>query len=73
MRRAVADSVHHVGTSTTAVSITVSFGIAMVSDGDEVLAQLIDRADQALYMAKRSGRNCVCAWAVNLMDTPETP
>ncbi len=71
MRRAVADSVHHVGTST--VTITVSFGIAVVSDGDEVLAQLIDRADQALYMAKRSGRNRVCAWTVNLMDTPETP
>jgi GGDEF domain-containing protein len=30
-------------------------------------------ADKARYMAKRSGRNCVCAWAVNLMDTPETP
>src|SRR3972149_814454 len=71
MRRSVADSIYYVGT--IPVAVTVSFGIAMVSDGDEVLAQVMDRADQALYMAKRSGRNCVCAWAVNLMDTAETP
>jgi diguanylate cyclase (GGDEF)-like protein/PAS domain S-box-containing protein len=40
-------------------SVTCSFGVALLAPGDEGLATLIDRADQALYVAKNSGRNRV--------------
>jgi diguanylate cyclase (GGDEF)-like protein len=40
--------------------ITVSVGVAAVPpDWNERLATLVDRADAALYRAKRAGRNCV--------------
>nr|WP_314074216.1 GGDEF domain-containing protein [uncultured Roseococcus sp.] len=41
------------------LGVTVSLGIAMALSGDGP-AQLIERADAALYEAKRSGRNRVC-------------
>lgn len=46
--------------------ITSSFGLAML--GDETLSgkQLIDEADKALYVAKKSGRNRVVLWSENL-------
>ena len=37
---------------------TISFGIA-ATQSDEPVAQLIRRADRALYRAKHSGRNCI--------------
>jgi diguanylate cyclase (GGDEF)-like protein len=40
--------------------ITASFGVAEVIDLNEGKRPLIQRADQALYMAKSNGRNCVC-------------
>ncbi len=40
------------------LSITVSMGIAAASD-DGSGSELLARADAALYMAKKSGRNCV--------------
>lgn len=39
-------------------NITASFGIARVVEGDD-LKSVIHRADEALYLAKKSGRNCV--------------
>ncbi len=42
------------------LSITASLGVAVASPG-ELPAQLIERADAALYEAKRSGRNRVCS------------
>jgi diguanylate cyclase (GGDEF)-like protein/PAS domain S-box-containing protein len=42
-----------------APTVTCSFGVALLAPGDEGLATLIDRADQALYAAKNSGRNRV--------------
>jgi diguanylate cyclase (GGDEF)-like protein len=43
------------------VQITISLGLATVCEREEDLAALIERADQALYIAKRSGRNRVAA------------
>lgn len=40
--------------------ITISIGIATVHDDDTDLDELLKRADQALYEAKRSGRDRVC-------------
>ena len=40
--------------------VTVSFGAAIFRPG-ETAAELIDRADEALYHAKQAGRNQVCS------------
>ncbi|MBI4384873.1 MAG: diguanylate cyclase [Nitrospinae bacterium] len=43
-----------------ALEVTASFGAATASDGDLAgVERLIERADEALYRAKNSGRNCV--------------
>ena len=41
------------------VSATVSIGVAQAEAGMTDIGTLLKRADQALYAAKRSGRNCV--------------
>ncbi|MEO1014230.1 MAG: GGDEF domain-containing protein [Pseudomonadota bacterium] len=38
--------------------VTISFGVAAIMDGDEI-ADVVERADQCLYEAKRRGRDCV--------------
>jgi diguanylate cyclase (GGDEF)-like protein len=45
-----------------AARITASFGVASFESGATTLAELIKQADQALYLAKSSGRNCVCRY-----------
>ncbi|WP_187775808.1 GGDEF domain-containing protein [Luteimonas suaedae] len=42
-----------------ALRLTVSVGVATRRDRERTPAATIDRADKALYAAKRSGRNCV--------------
>ena len=44
------------------ISITVSIGVAALSQDGQSLTDLLDKADQALYRAKDSGRNCVVVW-----------
>ncbi len=45
---------------------TISIGLAGFPQDAQALPQLIDRADQALYAAKRAGRNRVARWAPDL-------
>jgi diguanylate cyclase (GGDEF)-like protein len=46
------------------ISLTISIGVAVyVPDHQTTLDAVIDRADRALYIAKRSGRNCVRVWS----------
>lgn len=52
-------------------NLTISVG-AVASFGKEDTPQgLIERADMALYAAKQSGRNCVCAFPNELPARPE--
>jgi len=49
--------------SGTVITVTSSFGVAEASGRpDETLGQLLRRSDEALYAAKRSGRNRVCVY-----------
>jgi diguanylate cyclase (GGDEF)-like protein len=41
------------------VQLTASFGVAERSVADQSLADLIERADQQAYQAKRDGRDCI--------------
>lgn len=43
-------------------NITISVGIASFPEDARDPIQLVELADSALYRAKRSGRNCVCAY-----------
>ncbi len=43
---------------------TVSIGIAVFPANGKKSEELIDKADWALYRAKKRGRNCVCAFSV---------
>src|SRR5919107_868016 len=45
--------------ATRQVSVTVSIGVAAREDGDTSSAEVLKRADQALYLAKQGGRNRV--------------
>jgi diguanylate cyclase (GGDEF)-like protein/PAS domain S-box-containing protein len=46
-----------------ALCITVSVGVAMLDIKNKNLDVLFNQADEALYKAKNSGRNCVCVAA----------
>jgi diguanylate cyclase (GGDEF)-like protein len=44
------------------IPITISLGVATIDSKCRDLESLLDRADQALYEAKQSGRDRVCTW-----------
>jgi diguanylate cyclase (GGDEF)-like protein len=44
------------------VSVTMSLGLAVFPEDGDDIPLLIQRADQALYQAKRQGRNRTAAW-----------
>jgi diguanylate cyclase (GGDEF)-like protein len=41
------------------VHVTISIGLALASEHDRDIEDLIERADRGLYAAKSAGRNCV--------------
>ena len=41
---------------------TISLGVASYPEDATTKSELIERADQALYMAKTGGRNRAVAW-----------
>jgi diguanylate cyclase (GGDEF)-like protein len=51
--------------STLEIKLTVSIGVASLSDDIGEINQLISNADKALYCAKRDGRNCVRVYPNN--------
>lgn len=46
----------------TTLNITISIGISWMTGDQAELYYLLDRADEAMYLAKRSGRNMVCVY-----------
>jgi diguanylate cyclase len=66
IRAQISQSSMVIGQTGHSLSVTASLGVALASPG-ELPARLIERADAALYEAKRSGRNRICS------DPPEAP
>lgn len=62
LRRAVEKTTFAVEQASAQIPVTVSVGVAS-SSGDDSSSALLRRADQALYRAKREGRNRVIAQA----------
>ena len=63
MRREIAAHPMVVDRGRQQIQITLSAGISAISGADDTLESMIKRADDALYEAKRSGRNRVHALA----------
>lgn len=49
------------------ITLTVSIGVAACEAADQHWDAALRRADQALYQAKRLGRNRLCVWGAELM------
>ncbi len=60
IRTAVQDK--HIRVYDEELKITVSIGISTYPYDGKEIEKLIDKADSALYQAKQSGRNRVCAF-----------
>lgn len=46
------------------IKVTVSLGISTYPEDGTRMEELIDKADWALYRAKRQGRNCICSFGL---------
>lgn len=61
LRRRIAAEAFPIDRGQRAIDVTISIGIAALERPDDNAASLLKRADQALYRAKRDGRNRVVA------------
>jgi two-component system, cell cycle response regulator len=61
LRRRIASEPFSIDEGKAAVEITISVGLATRTTNDDTAANILKRADQALYRAKRDGRNRVVA------------
>ena len=59
IRKSVAAKPFNAGALTGALNITVSLGISCLAGPDDNMDDILQRADQGLYRAKREGRNRV--------------
>jgi diguanylate cyclase (GGDEF)-like protein len=62
IRRAVEGFKFYKGETQPSGKVTISLGVAMFPDDGGTAAELIYKADEALYQAKREGRNRVCLY-----------
>jgi two-component system cell cycle response regulator len=61
LRRRIASEPFPIHQGSGALDVTISIGIATLDAADDTAATILKRADQALYRAKRTGRNRVVA------------
>jgi two-component system, cell cycle response regulator len=61
IRRRIASEPFSIRSGAAAIDVTISVGIAALAGVADTAAQVLKRADQALYRAKRDGRNRVVA------------
>jgi two-component system cell cycle response regulator len=59
LRSVIAEHPIEVSEPPIGLPITISIGVAVTRDVEETPDTLLQRADQALYAAKHSGRNCI--------------
>jgi two-component system, cell cycle response regulator len=59
LRRRIATDPFPIQQGTRTIDVTISIGIAALGGADDSAANVLKRADQALYRAKRDGRNRV--------------
>jgi two-component system cell cycle response regulator len=60
LRKVIADKPIIVGEDLE-LNVTASLGVAQRDENTTTLEMLIIRADQAMYVAKHKGRNCVAS------------
>jgi two-component system cell cycle response regulator len=61
LRRRIAGEPFQVGPEGGTIDVTISVGIGSLATANDTAATILKRADQALYRAKRDGRNRVVA------------
>ena len=61
LRRRIASERFPIQQGASSIEVTISIGIATLDAADDNAAHILKRADQALYRAKRDGRNRVVA------------
>jgi two-component system, cell cycle response regulator len=61
LRRRIATEPFPIEQGAKSIEVTISIGLAAIENADDTAANLLKRADQALYRAKRDGRNRVVA------------
>jgi two-component system cell cycle response regulator len=61
LRRRIASEPFAIAQATKHIEVTISIGLATLDTVDDNAATILKRADQALYRAKRDGRNRVVA------------
>ena len=59
LRRRIASEPFVIQQGARSLEVTISIGIAALSGADDNATTILKRADQALYRAKRDGRNRV--------------
>lgn len=59
LRSVIAEKPIDVREPSASLPITISIGVAMTHVAEDTAASLLRRADEALYLAKNAGRNCI--------------
>ncbi|MDP8261954.1 MAG: GGDEF domain-containing protein [Candidatus Ancaeobacter aquaticus] len=64
-RMRLAVKAHNISLEDDEVTVTLSIGISSYPYNCGSLQDMIDKADEALYKAKQSGKDKVCVWGIN--------